>query len=84
MGEVLDLRTDRFDVIDGRGHLLRAACHGEAGVFVVSLWHSDVCVGTVHLSPHDAARVSGFIADRLADLATHARSDSSAMNGDVS
>ena len=37
--------------------------HEDAQVLVVSLWHEDRCIGTFHLNPQDAARLTALGAD---------------------
>ncbi|GAB3854839.1 hypothetical protein GCM10028801_09620 [Nocardioides maradonensis] len=38
--------------LDGRGdRALRVSWHAEAGVVVLSIWHQNVCTGTVRLTP---------------------------------
>lgn len=58
--------------VDERGSALRATWHRERGQVVVSLWHDDVCVGTVRLEPDDATRLAGFLVGHLGELASEA------------
>jgi hypothetical protein len=37
--------------------------HEDAQVLVVSLWQEDRCIGTFHLNPLDAARLTALGAD---------------------
>ena len=68
MGNVVPL-TRRELFVDARGSALRASWHEEHGVAVVSLWHDDVCVGTVQLDPADAARLAQFLVGHLGAVA---------------
>ena len=54
-----------------RGHrrAVRVSAHPEAGRVAVSLWRDDECVGSVHLTPDEAAALTGKIAEALAGLA---------------
>lgn len=65
----LPLAGHVFD--DGRhgDRALRASWHIDAGLFVLSLWRGATCVGTAQLTPEEAARLSGLIAEGLAELA---------------
>lgn len=58
--------TDRRDP----GRMLRVSWHGELGVFVVSLWRDERCVGTFQLAPQDAAEVVRAFTDGLSVAAT--------------
>ena len=58
--------------VDTRGSALRASWHQEEGLAVVSLWHDDLCVGTVRLDPQDAARLAQFLVGHLGQVAAHA------------
>jgi hypothetical protein len=53
-----------------RGHrrAVRVSAHPEAGRVTVSLWRDDECVGSVHLTPGEAAALTGKIAEALAGL----------------
>jgi hypothetical protein len=55
----LHLPTERAD--------LRVSWHGDDDVFVLSLWHGDVCVGSAPLPPSDAAAVASFLVGRLGE-----------------
>ena len=61
----------RVFVEDARrnGAYLRATWHAEAGQFVLSTWHDDVCTGAVRVAAFDVAGLVGFFADGLADAA---------------
>jgi hypothetical protein len=56
--------------VDGRGSALRASWHQEEGLAVISLWHGDLCVGTVRLDAQDSARLAQFLVGHLGELAT--------------
>ena len=66
-GAVRHLPVGRLLAMDERGVGLRATWHLDRGFLNVSLWRDDTCVETFHLSPADAARLVGFIAEGLAD-----------------
>ena len=70
MGEKGPKRSRVF-VEDARrnGTYLRATWHPEAGQFVLSTWHDDVCTGAVRVSAVEVAGLVGFFADGLADAA---------------
>ena len=53
------------DARDG-DRALRASWHAELGCVVLSAWRGEGCVGTVRLTPADAARLIGVLADGLA------------------
>lgn len=55
-------------VVDPRdaGRSMRVSWHPELGVFVVSLWRDDQCVGTVHVRGDDAGNVVHAFVDGLA------------------
>lgn len=62
----LPLRGEWFrDARDG-SRALRASWHAEVGCVVVSTWREDACVGTVRLTPAEAARLAGSLAAGLA------------------
>ena len=68
MGTVLPLpRRELF--VDVRGSALRASWHEESGLAVVSIWHGDVCVGSVRLDPEDIGRLTQFLVGHIAELA---------------
>ena len=68
MGNVLPLaRRELF--VDTRGSALRATWHQEEGLAVISLWHDDLCVGTVRLDSRDSARLAQFLVGHLGELA---------------
>lgn len=62
-------RQRREFITDGERSELRATWHNDSGYVVISLWRAEVCVATSHLTPGEAARLSGFITNGLADLA---------------
>ena len=47
---------------------LRVSWHAELDCVVLSTWRGEGCVGTVRLTPADAARLIGVLADGLAAL----------------
>lgn len=49
---------------------LRVSWHLEMGCVVLSTWRDGGCVSTARLSPDDAARLIGVLADGLAISAT--------------
>jgi hypothetical protein len=51
------LPTDRAD--------LRISWHPDGDVFILTLWHGDVCVGSAPLPPADAAEVASFLVGQL-------------------
>jgi hypothetical protein len=62
----------RHPAVDERGRGLRATWHPERGLVNVSLWRGDACVETFRLTPAEASRLIGFLADTLAAGATAA------------
>ncbi|MGH3665479.1 MAG: hypothetical protein ACRDU8_05230 [Egibacteraceae bacterium] len=50
---------------DARGVGLRVTWHAEREIVVLSLWHSDVCVGTFRLPLADTARLASFLVAHL-------------------
>lgn len=62
-------RQRREFITDGDRSELRATWHNESGHVVISLWRGERCVATSHLTPGEAARLSGFITGGLAELA---------------
>lgn len=68
MGAVLPLsRRELF--VDARGSALRASWYEEHGMAVVSLWHGNLCVGTVRLDAADSTRLAQFLVGHLGALA---------------
>ena len=57
----------RHLALDERGVGLRATWHADHGFVNVSLWTSDRCVQTFHMTPVEAGRLVGFLAAVLAD-----------------
>jgi hypothetical protein len=55
----LQLPTARAD--------LRVTWHADDDLFVLSLWHGDVCVGTAPLGATEAAGLASFLVGRLGD-----------------
>jgi hypothetical protein len=64
----------RHLAVDERGSGLRATWHPERGIVNLSLWRGDMCVETFRLTPAEAGRLIGFLADSLAAAATGATS----------
>ncbi|MDT7549323.1 MAG: hypothetical protein QOE84_1717 [Actinomycetota bacterium] len=66
-------RTEWFaDVRTGDGageRALRVSWHLDRGCVVLSTWRDGGCVATTRLSPDDAARLIGVLADGLAAAA---------------
>lgn len=60
------VRPVRELFLDGRGVALRATWHDGAATVVLSLWHAERCVGTVHLTEAEVQRLAGFLADLAA------------------
>lgn len=60
---ITDARSD--------GKHLRVTWHRDRGLFVVSIWHDDVCTGTVQVPIADAPQLIGLLVDGLAQQATH-------------
>ena len=56
------------DARDGE-RALRVSWHAEKGCVVLSCWRAEACVGTVRLTPTDAARLIAVLADGLAATA---------------
>jgi hypothetical protein len=55
------------DARDG-SRALRVSWHAEVGCVVLSTWRDDTCVGTTRLTPAEAARLAGSLAEGLAAL----------------
>ena len=53
------------DARDGE-RALRVSWHAEKGCVVLSSWRAEACVGTVRLTPADAARLIAVLAEGLA------------------
>ncbi len=53
----------------GRTRAVRVSPHAESGLLAVSLWRDDRCVGSVHLTPEEAASLVGRLSDALAGRA---------------
>lgn len=68
-------RQRREFITEGERSELRATWHEDSGYVVISLWRGETCVATSHLTPGEAARLSGFITSGLADLATAAMNE---------
>ena len=64
VGEIIALPAPRREwFADARGRSLRMTWHEDAQVLVVSIWQRDRCIGTFHLNPQDAARLTALGAD---------------------
>jgi hypothetical protein len=59
----------------GQTRAVRVSAHPELGRVVLSLWRDDRCVGSVHLTPAEAAALTGKVAEALAGLPTAAAVD---------
>jgi hypothetical protein len=68
-----------------RGHsrAVRVSTHAEVGRVTLSLWREDRCVGSVHLTPAEAAALTGKIADALAGLPSAASAQEAALDARV-
>ena len=53
----------------GRTRAVWVSPHAESGLLAVSLSRDDRCVGSVHLTPEEAASLVGRLSDALAGLA---------------
>lgn len=55
---------------DARGpqRALRVTAHAEAGFLVLSTWREGTCVGTVRVTPVEAAELMSSLAHGLAEL----------------
>ncbi|MGY1603126.1 hypothetical protein [Geodermatophilus sp. SYSU D00815] len=53
----------------GDGRAVRVSTHADVGLLNVSIWRDDICVGTVRLTPADAAAFSASLTDGIARLA---------------
>lgn len=62
--------TERW-IRDVRGpeRALRVTAHADAGFLVLSTWRDGTCVGTVRVTPTEAAELMSSLAHGLADLA---------------
>jgi hypothetical protein len=75
MRDVVPLPPPRRELFaDDRGGGLRVSWHAGDALVVLSVWKpratpcgavEDVCVGTIRLPAHDAARLSGFLSGHL-------------------
>lgn len=61
--------------VDERGSGMRVTWHADRGFVVLSLWHDDVCTGTVRLHADEAARLAAFIVGHLGTVAAQAGDD---------
>jgi hypothetical protein len=62
----------------GQTRAVRVSAHPEVGRIALSLWRDDRCVGSVHLTPAEAAALTGKVAEALAGLPTAAPADGDA------
>ena len=70
-----------FDPRD-EGRFLRLSYHPELGVYVVSLWRDDVCLGTHRLSVQDVPRLLHALTTPLAaDVTAQSSVNRSAQPG---
>ncbi|MBM7807534.1 hypothetical protein JOD57_003371 [Geodermatophilus bullaregiensis] len=53
----------------GRTRAVRVSPHAGPGLLALSLWRDDRCVGSVHLTPEEAASLVGRLSEALAGLA---------------
>jgi hypothetical protein len=67
----------------GQTRAVRVSAHPELGRVVVSLWRDDRCVGSVHLTPAEAAALTGKVAEALAGLPTAAAVDPAVLTDRV-
>lgn len=65
--------------IDERGTGMRVTWHADRGFAVLSLWHGDVCAGTVRLPTDEATRLATFLVAHLGDLAADAAAEGGAV-----
>lgn len=68
---VIPLASPGRWISDTRGpeRALRVSSHAVAGYLVISTWRDDACVGTVRLTPREAAELMAGLATGLAELA---------------
>ncbi len=57
----------RHFVVDERGVGMRATWHLDRGFVNLSLWRNESCVETFHLTPSEAGRLVGFLANGLGE-----------------
>lgn len=76
MGTLHRLASQRRLLLgDSRGHGLGLSWHPEVGVFVVSVWDGETCMGTVHLDAAQAATLTAALGERLAEHLSKSRSE---------
>ena len=71
------------DARDG-ARALRVSWHAASdgtGCVVLSTWRGDACVATTRLTPSDAARLIGVLADGLAAVAADSQTTDSTATG---
>ena len=68
MGKLHRLPPARVLFGDARGRGLRLTWHAERQLFTLSLWDGELCTGTIHLDPSQAARLVAVLGQRLADF----------------
>ena len=66
----------------GQTRAVRVSAHPEVGRIALSLWREDRCVGSVHLTPAEAAALTGKVAEALAGLPAAAAVDDDAALAD--
>ncbi|WP_413450323.1 hypothetical protein AA0Y32_06605 [Georgenia phoenicis] len=68
MGRIVALPARGEVVADvrGGGRALRVSWHHDAGVAVLSLWHGDVCTGTVRVAAEDVPALVAALTEGLA------------------
>jgi hypothetical protein len=69
MGEVLAFPLQGTTVLSdvrGQGRALQVTWHEHDDVFVVSVWRSGQCAGSIRLTPQDAATLIGSLGEGLA------------------
>jgi hypothetical protein len=69
---VIPLATPGRWIHDTRGpeRGLRVSTHADAGFLVLSTWRDGECVGTVRVTPAQAAELMSGLAHGMAELAT--------------
>jgi hypothetical protein len=60
----------RVLIADARrnGSYLRTTWHAESGMFVVSTWNGEVCLGAIRVPAADAAELMSLLMDGLVDM----------------
>jgi hypothetical protein len=75
--DVLGLGAPGRWIQDTRGpeRALRVTAHPDAGFLVLSTWRDGACVGTVRVTPAEAAELLAGLATGLAELAAPAQDE---------